>query len=99
MWNLFFFFLTTFLALTTGFALTLGLEPGKSTIRINNTVNSNIPSQSEFPTQDRFPIFFMSFFPKTPFLSIPEGKMLNLIVFFILLGIAILSISKDLPKP
>ncbi|WP_426496484.1 dicarboxylate/amino acid:cation symporter [Leptospira borgpetersenii serovar Ballum] len=98
--TLIYFVFTTFIAVTIGIALSLWLEPGKSTIQIKNTtVNSNIPSPTEIPTLDRYPELFMSFFPKNPFLSITQGEMLNVIVFSILLGIAILSISKDLSKP
>ncbi|EMY12404.1 transporter, dicarboxylate/amino acid:cation Na+/H+ symporter family protein [Leptospira weilii str. Ecochallenge] len=97
--TLIYFVFTTFIAVTIGIALSLWLEPGKSTTQIKNTLNSNIPSATEIPTLDKYPELFMSFFPKNPFLSITQGEMLNVIVFSILLGIAILSVSKDLSKP
>ncbi|WP_061223658.1 dicarboxylate/amino acid:cation symporter [Leptospira weilii] len=97
--TLIYFVFTTFIAVTIGIALSLWLEPGKSTTQIKNTLNSNIPSATEIPTLDKYPELFMSFFPKNPFLSIIQGEMLNVIVFSILLGIAILSVSKDLSKP
>ncbi|EMF83034.1 transporter, dicarboxylate/amino acid:cation Na+/H+ symporter family protein [Leptospira weilii serovar Topaz str. LT2116] len=97
--TLIYFVFTTFIAVTIGIALSLWLEPGKSTTQIKNTLNSNIPSAAEIPTLDKYPELFMSFFPKNPFLSITQGEMLNVIVFSILLGIAILSVSKDLSKP
>ncbi|AXR59936.1 dicarboxylate/amino acid:cation symporter [Leptospira mayottensis] len=97
--TLIYFVFTTFIAVTIGITLSLWLEPGKSTTQIKNTLSSNIPSPTEIPTLDRYPELFMSFFPKNPFLSITQGEMLNVIVFSILLGIAILSVSKDLSKP
>ncbi|WP_078127214.1 dicarboxylate/amino acid:cation symporter [Leptospira alexanderi] len=97
--TLIYFVFTTFIAVTIGIILSLWLEPGKSTTQIKNTLNSNIPSATEIPTLDKYPELFMSFFPKNPFLSITQGEMLNVIVFSILLGIAILSVSKDLSKP
>ncbi|WP_078129099.1 dicarboxylate/amino acid:cation symporter [Leptospira alexanderi] len=97
--TLIYFVFTTFIAVTIGITLSLWLEPGKSTTQIKNTLNSNIPSATEIPTLDKYPELFMSFFPKNPFLSITQGEMLNVIVFSILLGIAILSVSKDLSKP
>ncbi|AVQ13727.1 dicarboxylate/amino acid:cation symporter [Leptospira santarosai] len=97
--TLIYFVFTTFIAVAIGIALSLWLEPGKSTIRIKSVPNPNIPSPTEIPSLDKYPELFMSFFPKNPFLSITQGEMLNVIVFSILLGIAILSVSKEYSKP
>ncbi|MGJ4753097.1 dicarboxylate/amino acid:cation symporter [Leptospira kmetyi] len=97
--TLIYFVLTTFIAVAIGIAWALWLEPGKSTIQIKNALNSKIPAPTSIPTLDKYPELFMSFFPKNPFLSITQGEMLNVIVFSILIGIAILSVSKDLSKP
>lgn len=97
--TLIYFVLTTFIAVAIGIAWALWLEPGKSTIQIKNALNSKIPAPTTIPTLDKYPELFMSFFPKNPFLSITQGEMLNVIVFSILIGIAILSVSKDLSKP
>ncbi|EMM75663.1 dicarboxylate/amino acid:cation symporter [Leptospira santarosai] len=97
--TLIYFVFTTFIAVAIGIALSLWLEPGKSTIRIKSDPNPNIPSPTEIPSLDKYPELFMSFFPKNPFLSITQGEMLNVIVFSILLGIAILSVSKEYSKP
>ncbi|EMJ98186.1 dicarboxylate/amino acid:cation symporter [Leptospira alstonii] len=97
--TLIYFVFTTFIAVTIGIVLALWLKPGKSTIQIKNALISKVPSPTEIPTLDKYPELFMSFFPKNPFLSITQGEMLNVIVFSILLGIAILSVSKDLSKP
>ncbi|ASV12947.1 MULTISPECIES: dicarboxylate/amino acid:cation symporter [Leptospira] len=97
--TLIYFVFTTFIAVAIGIALSLWLEPGKSTIRIKSAPNPNIPSPTEIPSLDKYPELFMSFFPKNPFLSITQGEMLNVIVFSILLGIAILSVSKEYSKP
>ncbi|AYV56014.1 dicarboxylate/amino acid:cation symporter [Leptospira kmetyi] len=97
--TLIYFVLTTFIAVAIGIAWALWLEPGKSTIQIKNALNSKIPAPTSIPTLDKYPELFMSFFPKNPFLSITQGEMLNVIVFSILIGVAILSVSKDLSKP
>ncbi|TGL76621.1 dicarboxylate/amino acid:cation symporter [Leptospira yasudae] len=97
--TLIYFVLTTFIAVAIGIALALWLEPGKSTIQIKNALTSKVPSPTEIPALDKYPELFMSFFPKNPFLSITQGEMLNVIVFSILIGIAILSVSKELSKP
>ncbi|MBW0433193.1 dicarboxylate/amino acid:cation symporter [Leptospira yasudae] len=97
--TLIYFVLTTFIAVAIGIALALWLEPGKSTIQIKNALTSKVPSPTDIPALDKYPELFMSFFPKNPFLSITQGEMLNVIVFSILIGIAILSVSKELSKP
>ncbi|EMJ49290.1 dicarboxylate/amino acid:cation symporter [Leptospira santarosai] len=97
--TLIYFVFTTFIAVAIGITLSLWLEPGKSTIRIKSAPNPNIPSPTEIPSLDKYPELFMSFFPKNPFLSITQGEMLNVIVFSILIGIAILSVSKEYSKP
>ncbi|PJZ56383.1 dicarboxylate/amino acid:cation symporter [Leptospira barantonii] len=97
--TLIYFVLTTFIAVAIGIAWALWLEPGKSTIQIKNALGSKIPAPTTIPTLDKYPELFMSFFPKNPFLSVTQGEMLNVIVFSILIGIAILSVSKDLSKP
>ncbi|TGM08889.1 dicarboxylate/amino acid:cation symporter [Leptospira barantonii] len=97
--TLIYFVLTTFIAVAIGIAWALWLEPGKSTIQIKNALSSKVPAPTTIPTLDKYPELFMSFFPKNPFLSVTQGEMLNVIVFSILIGIAILSVSKDLSKP
>ncbi|RHX94879.1 dicarboxylate/amino acid:cation symporter [Leptospira yasudae] len=97
--TLIYFVLTTFIAVAIGIALALWLEPGKSTIQIKSALTSKVPSPTDIPALDKYPELFMSFFPKNPFLSITQGEMLNVIVFSILIGIAILSVSKELSKP
>ncbi|XDD50300.1 dicarboxylate/amino acid:cation symporter [Leptospira sp. WS92.C1] len=94
-----YFVLTTFAAVTIGIVLALWLKPGKSIIPLNGLQNSKIPNPASIPTLGQYPELFMSFFPKNPFLSITQGEMLNVIVFSVLIGIAILSVSKDLSKP
>lgn len=79
--------------------MALWLKPGKSAIQIQTILSSKVPAPVEIPSLDKYPELLMSFFPKNPFLSITQGEMLNVIVFSILLGIAILSVSKDLSKP
>ncbi|RHX82321.1 dicarboxylate/amino acid:cation symporter [Leptospira yasudae] len=97
--TLIYFVLTTFIAVAIGISLALWLEPGKSTIQIKSALTSKVPSPTDIPALDKYPELFMSFFPKNPFLSITQGEMLNVIVFSILIGIAILSVSKELSKP
>ncbi|WP_036067761.1 dicarboxylate/amino acid:cation symporter [Leptospira noguchii] len=97
--TLIYFVFTTFIAVTIGITLTLWLKPGKSAIQIQSALNSKIPVPAEIPSLDKYPELLMSFFPKNPFLSITQGEMLNVIVFSIVLGIAILSVSKNLSKP
>ncbi|UOG34290.1 dicarboxylate/amino acid:cation symporter [Leptospira noguchii] len=97
--TLIYFVFTTFIAVTIGITLTLWLKPGKSAIQIQSALNSKIPAPAEIPSLDKYPELLMSFFPKNPFLSITQGEMLNVIVFSIVLGIAILSVSKNLSKP
>ncbi|MCG6166292.1 dicarboxylate/amino acid:cation symporter [Leptospira sanjuanensis] len=97
--TLIYFVLTTFIAVAIGSSLALWLKPGKSTIQIKNALTAKVPAATEIPALDKYPELFMSFFPKNPFLSITQGEMLNVIVFSILIGIAILSVSKELSKP
>ncbi|WP_061231947.1 dicarboxylate/amino acid:cation symporter [Leptospira noguchii] len=97
--TLIYFVFTTFIAVTIGITLTLWLKPGKSAIQIQSALNSKLPAPAEIPSLDKYPELLMSFFPKNPFLSITQGEMLNVIVFSIVLGIAILSVSKNLSKP
>ncbi|UOG52731.1 dicarboxylate/amino acid:cation symporter [Leptospira noguchii] len=97
--TLIYFVFTTFIAVTIGITLALWLKPGKSAIQIQSALNSKIPAPAEIPSLDKYPELLMSFFPKNPFLSITQGEMLNVIVFSIVLGIAILSVSKNLSKP
>ncbi|OCC28306.1 C4-dicarboxylate transporter [Leptospira interrogans serovar Canicola] len=97
--TLIYFVFTTFIAVTIGITLALWLKPGKSAVQIQTTFSSKVPAPAEIPSLDKYPELLMSFFPKNPFLSITQGEMLNVIVFSILLGIAILSVSKDLSKP
>ncbi|EQA73811.1 transporter, dicarboxylate/amino acid:cation Na+/H+ symporter family protein [Leptospira noguchii serovar Panama str. CZ214] len=97
--TLIYFVFTTFIAVTIGITLALWLKPGKSAIQIQSALSSKLPAPAEIPSLDKYPELLMSFFPKNPFLSITQGEMLNVIVFSILLGIAILSASKDLSKP
>ncbi|MCH1911117.1 dicarboxylate/amino acid:cation symporter [Leptospira noguchii] len=97
--TLIYFVFTTFIAVTIGITLALWLKPGKSAIQIQSALSSKLPAPAEIPSLDKYPELLMSFFPKNPFLSITQGEMLNVIVFSILLGIAILSVSKDLSKP
>lgn len=97
--TLIYFVFTTFIAVIIGITLTLWLKPGKSAIQIQTIFSSKVPAPVEIPSLDKYPELLMSFFPKNPFLSITQGEMLNVIVFSILLGIAILSVSKDLSKP
>lgn len=97
--TLIYFVFTTFIAVIIGITLALWLKPGKSAIQIQTILSSKVPAPVEIPSLDKYPELLMSFFPKNPFLSITQGEMLNVIVFSILLGIAILSVSKDLSKP
>ncbi|MCG6162356.1 dicarboxylate/amino acid:cation symporter, partial [Leptospira bandrabouensis] len=94
--TLIYFVLTTFIAVAIGSSLALWLKPGKSTIQIKNALTAKVPAATEIPALDKYPELFMSFFPKNPFLSITQGEMLNVLVFSILIGIAILSVSKAL---
>ncbi|EMO26415.1 transporter, dicarboxylate/amino acid:cation Na+/H+ symporter domain protein [Leptospira interrogans serovar Bataviae str. HAI135] len=96
--TLIYFVFTTFIAVTIGITLTLWLKPGKSAIQIQSALNSKIPAPAEIPSLDKYPELLMSFFPKNPFLSITQGEMLNVIVYSIVLGIAILSVSKKFIK-
>ncbi|MBM9579140.1 dicarboxylate/amino acid:cation symporter [Leptospira sp. 201903070] len=94
-----YFVLTTFAAVAIGIFLATWLEPGKSAIRLEHLQSSKIPSPVAIPSLDKYPELLMSFFPKNPVLSITQGEMLNVIVFSCLIGIAILSVSKELSKP
>ncbi|MDV6234072.1 dicarboxylate/amino acid:cation symporter [Leptospira ellisii] len=95
-----YFVLTTFAAVSIGIALALWIAPGKSmTAIVTPAENSKIPLAAGIPSLDKYPELFMSFFPKNPALSITQGEMLNVIVFSFLIGIAILSASKEISKP
>ncbi|TGK28057.1 dicarboxylate/amino acid:cation symporter [Leptospira gomenensis] len=95
-----YFVLTTFAAVSIGIALALWIAPGKSmTSIVTHVQSSKIPISAGIPSPDKYPELFMSFFPKNPALAVTQGEMLSVIVFSFLIGIAILSVSKEISKP
>lgn len=82
------YLITTALAITIGISLALLINPGAN----STLVTSNL----EYTIKDSVPVIDMiiDMVPTNPLKSMTDGNMLQVIVFSLLLGVAILSIDK-----
>lgn len=103
-----YFVITTVIATSIGIGLALALEPG-STIDPRSmqaaaeappkAVAGEIASGSEGVDLTELPGQVVSIFPTNPLLSMVEGQMLQVVLFSILVGIALLGLKAESAKP
>lgn len=86
------YLITTALAITIGITLALLINPGAN----STLVTGNL----EYKVKEAIPIMDMviDMVPTNPLKSMTEGNMLQVIVFSLLLGVAIVSINKEKSK-
>jgi Na+/H+-dicarboxylate symporter len=102
-----YFLATTTVAIAIGIAVAQTIEPGRYINQelIQKTLGStaNIPrpdsTESAIPPIDQIPQRLLMLLPSNPFNSIVEGQMLQIVLFAIIMGVALVMMSPTQAKP
>ncbi len=86
---LLYYFSTTAMAVMTGLVIVNILQPGKG-VQVNGIQPAEVPKVEEFSLTN----LLLNLIPSNPFQSFAEGKVLQIIVFAIFIGLAVLVIDK-----
>lgn len=96
-----YFILTTVVSILIGFTVAETLKPGtkidRSQIKQNVNVQETLVISDE--TKPSIPDTLTSILPKNPAFSIVEGELFQVVVFALIIGVALLSISKEQAEP
>jgi len=103
----FYFLATTTVAITIGITVALTIEPGQFINQelIQKTLGStaNIPrpdnNASAIPPIDQIPQRLLTLLPSNPLNSIVEGQMLQIVLFAIIMGVALVMMAPAQAKP
>ncbi|MCW8986212.1 MAG: dicarboxylate/amino acid:cation symporter [Gammaproteobacteria bacterium] len=99
-----YFVITTAIAITIGMAVALLIKPGAyidSTL-IQNTLGSGavVPQGTLIqPGWDELPKKLVTILPSNPLTSMVEGQMLQVVLFAIIIGVALVLMAPDQAKP
>jgi len=95
-----YFMFTTVISIAIGTVLSLMIEPGKMLLQVSDSAiigdamgNSALPSLSEIPNK------ISELLPDNPLASMVTGEMLSIVIFTIIIGVAITSLSDKMMKP
>ncbi len=99
-----FFFLTTLLAILLGLALALIIKPGKilgaSLIKkVENPVNEIAPTVANISSIEDIPQVLINVLPSNPLASMVGGEMVQIILFAIVVGVALVNLPKKKSAP
>ena len=101
---LLYFITTTTVAVSIGTILSQLFKPGRYLHQGAATVHNEITSSTEDNAVlsfelDRIPEVVSNLLPENPLASMVNGEMLNIVIFTIIIGIAILSLTEELLRP
>jgi Na+/H+-dicarboxylate symporter len=101
-----YFVATTIVATAIGIGLAHTSQPGRFVDPVSFEQATEAPAVELDPEVagpgvdlSRLPEQFISVFPSNPLLSMVEGEMLEIVVFSVLVGLALLSLSPEKAKP
>lgn len=98
----FYFVLTTVVSITIGIAISLLFQPGKIIQQVaeNDVVHfQNSPSTTNIFELNEIPTTISNLIPDNPLASMVTGEMLSIVIFTIIIGISITTLSKKTQKP
>lgn len=99
-----FFLVTTVLAVTIGLSLALAIDPGAyidvAQLRASFATATPVsPSTAGTPPLTNVPALLISLLPTNPLDAMAEGQMLQVIVFALIVGAALVSMPRDKAAP
>ena len=100
-----YFLFTTIISITIGTTITMLIKPGNLIYQISKqehheTVqNVQIENNNTLPGWDDIPDAISGLLPDNPLASMVTGEMLSIIIFTIIIGIAITSLSSTMQQP
>jgi len=98
-----FFLATTVLATTIGLALALAIDPGAyidvDQLRASFGTSSIPASAAGAPTLTNVPALLISLLPTNPLDAMAQGQMLQVILFAVIVGVALVSMPRDKAAP
>ena len=98
-----FFLATTVLATTIGLALALAIDPGAyidvDQLRASFGTSPAPASAAGAPTLTNVPALLISLLPTNPLDAMAQGQMLQVILFAVIVGVALVSMPRDKAAP
>lgn len=102
-----YFVVTTIVASAIGIAITLVIKPGLSlaqsseipNVQTSDSTNSSLASPESLPNFDEIPQVLLQLLPGNPLTSMVEGQMLQIVIFALIFGIALVSMAPIQSKP
>jgi len=100
-----YFVITTTIAIIIGIGIASVIKPGSFVDSTNlktlaaSKATTTIPTQVTAPTLSELPQKLMTILPSNPLTSMVEGQMLQVVIFAIVFGIALVMMSKAQSKP
>lgn len=97
---LFYFVITTTISVSIGTGLALFFAPGNSFHKNSKTAHENVvtttPASDSYFSIDKIPDAISNLLPENPLASMVTGEMLSIVIFTMIIGVAILSLSENL---
>jgi len=100
-----YFVITTTIAIIIGIGIASVIKPGSFVDSTNlktlvaSKATTTIPTQVTAPTLSELPQKLMTILPSNPLTSMVEGQMLQVVIFAIVFGVALVMMSKTQSKP
>ena len=94
-----FFVATTALAVTIGLSLANLLQPGRGLAARMPTTDAEIPAAPDAPGIEELPEVLVRLLPGNPLGSMVEGEMLQVVIFAIIVGVALVAMVPGQSKP
>ena len=99
-----FFVATTAIATALGLALALAIRPGRflDASAVRAAMSSTVPIPSEVPTPpalDQLPEVVIGLLPTNPLASMVGGEMLQVILFAVVMGVALVNLAPEKSAP
>lgn len=97
-----YFIITTIISIIIGTVVSLLIKPGKLLYDATGNEHSfisNVTQNSTLPSLGEFPTVISNILPENPLASMVTGEMLSIVVFAVIIGVAIISLSKKVVEP
>lgn len=100
-----FFVITTTIAIIIGILLTSAIQPGTyidstaQNLTMDETVVSDETQGAQTPSASQLPSFITNIIPNNPLSSMVEKEMLQVVLFAVVIGIALISLSPEQSQP
>lgn len=100
-----YFIATTTIAIVIGLAVATAINPGKYVdadslkISVQSSQSTSQPTQANTPTLSELPQKLVTLLPSNPLISMVEGQMLQVVLFAMIVGVALVMMKPAQAKP